>query len=356
MSRSLTLALAGVLSAAVAGSAVFTGGASAVERVDGLEGPRGFDIGATGKTVVAEADGTISRAFRFGPRAGTVKKIAGLPGEFIAPAVAVGPDNVVWVLTSGGESDTSGTLFRKEPGAKLQKVRNIQRWVRRNHADKSDLEGDSRDSNPYGVAAGPGSTALVADAANNSVLKVWPGGRTRVVARVKPRITPVPEEMQSGDEPLPPQLPSEAVTTSVTMGPDGSVYIGELRGFPGTPGYSQIWRVRPGAMRALCDPETPRKGTCKRYVDGLTSVVALDTGRGGSLYAAELSKDGWLAAESGSVEGAIIRIGHDRNVRRELGAGKVILPGAVAVGGRGNVFTDGPIFSDAGPGSIVRVR
>ncbi len=293
MSRSLTLALAGVLSAAVAGSAVFTGGASAVERVDGLEGPRGFDIGATGKTVVAEADGTISRAFQFGPRAGTVKKIAGLPGEFIAPAVAVGPDNVVWVLTSGGESDTSGTLFRKEPGAKLQKVRNIQRWVRRNHADKSDIEGDSRDSNPYGVAAGPGSTALVADAANNSVLKVWPGGRTR---------------------------------------------------------------VRPGAMRALCDPETPRKGTCKRYVDGLTSVVALDTGSGGSLYAAELSKDGWLAAESGSVEGAIIRIGHDRNVRRELGAGKVILPGAVAVGGRGNVFTDGPIFSDAGPGSIFRVR
>ena len=344
------------MSAALVGTAVMTGGAAAVERVDGLEGPRGFDIGATGKTVVAEADGTISRAFRFGPRAGTAKKIAKLPPGFIAPAVAVGPDNVVWVLTTGGESDSSGTLFRAEPGKKLVAVRDIATWVRKNHPDKSDLENKPRESNPYGVAAGPGGTALVADAANNAVLKVWPGGRTRVVARVEPRMTPVPEEMQGGEQPLPPQLPTESVPTSVTLGPDGSVYIGELRGFPGTPGYSQIWRVKPGAMHAVCDPETPKKGTCKRYVDGLTSVVAIDTGRGGSLYAAELSKDGWLAAESGSFEGAIIRIGHDTSVRRELGAGKVILPGGVAVGGNGNVFTAGPIFGDAGPGSIFLVR
>ena len=139
------------------------------------------------------------------------------------------------------------------------------------------------------------------------------------------------------------------------VGPDGSVYIGELRGFPATPGKSQVWRVRPGATNAVCNPKRPQRGACTRTADGLTSVVSVDAGRGGSLYVAELSKAGWLAAESqepGTEIGSVIRIGHDRDVRRELAAGEVVLPGAVAVGPKGNVYVSGPIF---GPGGMMRI-
>jgi hypothetical protein len=150
-------------------------------------------------------------------------------------------------------------------------------------------------------------------------------------------------------------MPSESVPTSVAVGRDGAVYIGELRGFPGNPGKSQVWRVRPGAKNAVCNPAKPRQGACTRTADGLTSVVGLDAGRGGSLYVAELSKAGWLAAESqepGTEIGAVIRIGHDRDVRRELAKDKVVLPGSVAVGPKGNVYVSGPIF---GPGGMMRV-
>ena len=178
----------------------------------------------------------------------------------------------------------------------------------------------------------------MADAANNSVIHVTRSGKVTLVARVKTRVVEMPEGFD--DPQLPPPgtpMPTEAVVTSVAVGPDGEVYLGELRGFPGTPGTSQIWRVEPGATGAVCKPNKPNKGACTLEADGLTSIVALDTGRGGALYVAELSKMGWLAAEfdvPGAEVGAIIRLGHDRNVRRELSPGKAILPGGVAVGTR----------------------
>ena len=64
----------------------------------------------------------------------------------------------------------------------------------------------------------------------------------------------------------------------MTVGPDGYWYVGELRGFPATPGTSQIWRIKPGTIDAVCDPEKPWRGRCTRYADGLTSIVDLGAG------------------------------------------------------------------------------
>lgn len=345
--RLLAAAFAGVLAAGLA-----TASAQAAPSYDGLNGPRGLSVGASGKMVVAEADGTVSRILR---RSGDVRRIAKVGADFVAPAVAVSPDNAVWVLTVGGESKTAGNLYLVEPGEHRRLVANISRWAK-NHPDPFDLEGRPGASNPYGVAAGPGGSALVADAEANAVIQVRRDGRIKMIARVKPRTVKVPEEMQGGEEPLPPKMPAEAVTTSVAMGPDGSVYIGELRGFPGTPGTSQIWRVKPGAHHAVCRPGKPNKGNCQRAADGFTSIVALDNGPRGSLYVAELSKASWLAAESmapGTEIGSVIRVGRDRDVRHELAAGKVVLPGGVAVAPGGRVFVSTPIF---GPGAVDRLN
>ena len=47
------------------------------------------------------------------------------------------------------------------------------------------------------------------------------------------------------------------MATSVTVGPDGYWYVGELRGFPATPGTSQIWRIKPGTVDAIVRPGEP---------------------------------------------------------------------------------------------------
>jgi hypothetical protein len=361
--RTITIALASASLAATAliGNPTAVADSTGRAAVSGLDGVRGFDIGASGRTVVAEADGTVSRVFRVGKRAGQTQAIAKVRKDLIGSAVAVADDNAVWILTSGGEGVTPGmgSLFLKRPGHAKRLVVNVQRWQGNHNPDPFDLEGLPKDSNPYGVDALPDGSALVADAANNSVVRVWRNGKVKAIARVKPRVVEMPAGID--DPQLPPAgtpLPAEAVITSVAHGPDGSTYIGELRGFPATPGTSEIWRIRPGATGAICRPNKPQQGACRRVADGLTSIVSLEVGRFGSIYAAELSKMSWLAIEGeppapGSEIGAVIRINHDRNVRKELSPGKVVLPGAVAVGPRGGVFVSGPIF---GPGGLMRVR
>ncbi len=344
---------------ALAGSAA--GSSARLGDVTGLDGVRGFDIGRSGLTVVAEADGTISRVFRVGPRAGKTRAIAKVRKNFIAPAVAVADDNAVWILTAGGEGPTPGlgSLYMKRPGHKKHLVSRVQAWQGKHNPDPFDLEGNAKDSNPFGLASLHDGSVLVADAANNSLLRIWRSGKVRPLARVKPRVVEMPEGFD--DPQLPPAgtpMPAESVVTSVAQGPDGAYYIGELRGFPATPGTSEIWRVQPGAKNAVCRPNKPQKGACTRVADGLTSIVSLEAGHRGSLYAAELSKMSWLAIEGeppapGSEIGAVIRVALDRDARTELSPGKVVLPGEVAVGPKGGVFVSGPVF---GPGGIMRVR
>jgi hypothetical protein len=349
--RAFAVVCAGLLAAAAVGtSAAAAGPAHQARVVDGLDGPRGLDI-AGGKTVVAESNGAISQVIRSGPDKGTTERIGKVVKGF-GSAVAIAPNGDVWAVT--GEGDARLFLFRE--GHKRQEVADIGRYQKKQNKDPFNLADPPGQSNPFNLASMDDGSVLVADAANNSVVHVTRKGKITPVARVKPRTVPMPEGFDNPD--LPPAgtpLPSEAVTTSVAVGPDGAIYIGELRGFPGTPETSQIWKVRPGATDAVCKPNKPNKGACTRFADGLTSIVALEMGRGGSLYAAELSKLSWLAAEfevPGAEVGAIIRVGRDPQVRRELSPGKVILPGGVAVGGNGNVFVSGPVF---GPGSVKKV-
>ena len=360
--RSLLISCAGLALAVVAGTTMASASAGSAPSVlvDGLDGPRGLDVSARGHAVVAEADGTISRIYRHGHKAGTAKQIGKVPAEFVAPSVALGRHGKVWVLTVGGEQSSSASLFLLTPGEGRTKVKDIAKWSSQNW-DPFDIENDPVNDlpNPYNVAAGPWGSALVADAANNAVVQVWPNGKARLVARVKPRVVDIPEPLQ--EEGGPTETPAEAVTTSVAMGADGSVYIGELRGYPATPGTSQIWRVAPGKTGVICDPARPYKGACTRFADGLTSVISVDTGRAGSVYAAELSKQSWLAIESdppipGSEVGSVYRFsGHKGKYRTELSPGEVILPGAVAAGWHGKAWVSGPIFGPPGSGSVYRV-
>jgi hypothetical protein len=265
------------------------------------------------------------------------------------------------VLTVGGEPGTgAATLYRWTPGKGVRPVADIAAYQ---HTDPDPYnlgEDPPEESNPFGVAALPDGSALVADAAGNDLLRVYPDGRIVTVARLKPRVVKVPEELpdEIDGEPLPPAgtpLPAEAVATSVTVGADGYWYVGELRGFPATPGTSQVWRIAPGSVNAVCDPEAPATGACRRYADGFTSIVDLGAGPDGSIYVVELVKRSWLQWELGLVDpplGGLFRIPPGGGSPVELAAGELVLPGGVDVGKDGVVYVTAPVF---GEGMLARI-
>jgi hypothetical protein len=336
------------------------GASSLVPVVEGLDGPRGVAVGPAGRVVFAETDGSFSQVITKGKRAGSVTQLGTVPQQFLAPAVDVGGRGQVFVLTVAGEPGTgAATLYRWTPGKGVRAVADIAAY-QQTDPDPDDLEGVPEESNPFGVAALPDGSALVADAAGNDLLRVYPGGRIVTVARLKPRVVRVPEALpdEIGGDPLPPagtRVPSEAVPTSVAVGADGHYYVGELRGFPATPGTSQVWRIAPGSVNAVCDPKAPHRGDCRRYADGFTSIVDLGAGRDGSIYVVELVKRSWLQWELGLVDppvGGLFRIPPGGGAPVELARGKLVLPGGVDVGKNGVVYVTAPIF---GEGMLARI-
>lgn len=348
------VAVSAMLTAPAAGAK----GSSEPSPVVELDGPRGVDVDQAGRIVVSEADGTVSLVIDRG-RHPKVHEIGSVPAGFLAPAVAAGRPGQVYALTAGGEPGTgAATLYLLRQGKPAKPIADIAAY-QQGDVDPFNTEGVPEESNPYGLAALKDGSVLVADAAGNDLLRVYPDGDIVTVARLKPRMVEVPEELpdEMDGEPLPPAgavIPAEAVATSVTVGSDGYWYVGELRGFPATPGTSQIWRIKPGSRDAVCDPEKPNQGTCRRFADGLTSIVDLGPGSHGSVYAVELVKQSWLQWELGLADppvGGLFRV-RPGGSRTELAAGQLILPGGVDAGRHGRLYVTGPVF---GPGALSRI-
>jgi hypothetical protein len=334
---------------------------------DGLNGPRGVASVRPGVTLVSETDGTVSLVRERRHRAPVVRKLTRVPSLF-APGIAVGRHGAVYIVTGAATSpdpadppppaDVAAVeqkLFVWHPGwSKPHLLADIGAYQGRD-PDPYDLEDNPTDSNPFGVVALRNGSVLVSDAAGNDLLRVRPNGHISTVARLKPRVVTVPE---GAGPPAGSQIPAEAVATSVTVGSDGYAYVGELRGFPATPGTSEIWRVNPNAHGALCDPEHPYKGSCRRYADGLTSVVDLAPGAHGSIYAVTLSKKSWLATESdppvpGAEIGGLFKVSPWGHHIRELAKDQLTLPGGADTDCNGRILVTGPVF---GPGALVSLR
>ncbi|MCD4526696.1 ScyD/ScyE family protein [Nocardioides sp. cx-173] len=327
--------------------------------VDGLDGPRGVDALGRGKTLVTETDGSFSLVVERRHRDPRVTELGSVPGGF-PPAIAAGRRGRIYLLTgASGEPGSpqapgAATLYEWRHGYDAPKPVFDVAAYQVGDPDPDDLENLPADSNPFGLAALRDGSVLIADAAGNDLLRWWPDGTVKTVARLKPRVVDVPDGVPLPEE----QVPSEGVATSVTVGPDGYWYVGELRGFPATPGTSQIWRIKPGSVDAVCDPEDPRHGRCTRYADGLTSIVDLGADHR-SVYAVSLSKLSWLAVESeepvpGAEIGALYRLirGHHQVRVKELASDRLTLPAGVDVDRRG-IYVTGPVF---GPGALSKIR
>jgi hypothetical protein len=337
-----------------------------------LNGPRGVALTKDGsKVVYSVGDGTVYQASAYGTNK-HIKKLGKVQGAGgIAPAIDTNAWGTTYALTSAGAGGPGSkppkgaqTLYKLRPGKSPVTVANIAKY-QAHDPDPYNRADSPTESNPFGVAALKDGTVLVSDAANNDLLRVWPNGHVQTVARLKPRWVKVPSGLKNAP-PAGSKFLAEAVATSVTVGSDGYYYVGELRGFPATPGTSEIWRIKPGSKGAVCDPKNPYKGNCRRYADGYTSIVDLAGGPHGTLAVVQLARNSWLkweqsgnppsptgSAAIGSLYLQYPGKHHKAGYKKELVRGKLHLPGGAAISKHGQVYVAGPIF---GPGSVSKVK
>ncbi|MGH9119606.1 MAG: ScyD/ScyE family protein [Acidimicrobiales bacterium] len=171
--------------------------------------------------------------------------------------------------------------------------------------DPVDQEGVPNESNPYGLAVMANGDALVADAAGNDLIRVTPSGEATTMARFD--VETISTDHTPPKFGLPPEWTAEAVPTSVAIGSDGAVYVGELKGFPFQPGSSHVWRIDPDADGALCSVNTPQDD-CTVAAADLTAIqdIAINV-KNDNLYVPELAADGVLAFEEGFTPGVFRR-------------------------------------------------
>ncbi|MEI8408612.1 MULTISPECIES: ScyD/ScyE family protein [unclassified Kribbella] len=327
--------------------------------VSGLTSPRGVATFG-GKIIYSVGDGSVYEAWAGGK---IIRKLGQVPGGF-PPAIDTNKWGVTYALTgAGGEPGAplppgSATLYKLRPGKAPLKIADIGKYQLKDPDPDNQQDGPPTESNPYGVAALKDGTVLVADAAGNDLLRVWPNGHIKTVARLKPRVVKTPAGLGPDAPPAGTPITAEAVATSVAVGSDGYWYVGELRGFPATPGTSQIWRIKPGSYNAVCDPAKPYKGNCKRYADGYTSIVDLAGGPKGTLAVVELAKVSWLKWEMGGSGVGSLYLQfpgkwHKAGFKKELAPGKLTLPAGTAISRTGKVYVTAPLFGP--PGAVYQV-
>ena len=321
-----------LLASLVSGSA---GAADTVVVASGLNNPRGIDVGG-GRVVVAETGaGRLAIV-----KPGGVRTLVGdLPVVDLGGGELSGVTNVALVgrggqhaLIGGGPGEAFGSLLRlgNLPGPDVS----IAAYQ---VTDPDPLDIDEppfpEESNPYGIASLGNGKVLVADAAANDLLLVNQKGKVRTVATFPLEVISTSHLPIPG---LPPALPAEAVPTSVAVGPDGYWYVGELKGFPFTPGASNIWRIAPWANGAVCDDDA--SDGCERWATGFTSITGLDVGPDGTVYVVEIAKGGVFNLFSGGdITGGLFKVVAGE-APVELAAGQLTAPADVAVAGNGTLY------------------
>lgn len=316
-----------------------------------------FDIAAVpdGGILVADAyTGTIHEI-----QHGASSPFASIPVPFtgvdtptsVNGLAAVGRGNF-FATTGGGDLAAGAKLWRVSPGG-ARMVADIEAYETANDPDAfaGPMWKDQRceavppftagpQSNPYHLEVRSGEEALVADAAGNTLLSARTNGAIGTVAVFTPptiggawmELFPLDAETSCYVQPVP---------TSVTIGPDGAVYVGELTGatpanLGGAPstGLSRIWRIAPGAQNVVCP-----SAACTIAFSGLTSVIDIEFGPDDAVYAVEWDANGWFAAVAlgNPAGGAVQRCDLQAGTCAPIATG-LALPGAIEFDSTGNLW------------------
>jgi hypothetical protein len=332
----------------------------------GLNSPRGLTVQNDGTILVAEAgiggDGPCVLAGDGKPRCygttGAITEIHGreqrrvidnLPSLATADqVVAIGPQDVVvdhgrahivtgLALDPAVRSDANGLgivspklamLIEAKPRPNgvwpFSIVSDIGAFETTNDPDQND--GGHIESNP--VSLSPTKNGwLAVDAAGNALLRVARDGSTSLVTTFATR--------QAGNPPV----RMESVPTAVVEAPDGTIYVGELTGFPFPRGAARVYRVARG-------------GTPEVFATGFTNIIDIAIDNDGALLVLEIATNG-LA--SGDLNGALWRVGSD-HVPVSIVRQGLVAPSGVAVAKDGEIFVSNCGLCGPGKGSVIQVR
>ncbi len=189
------------------------------------------------------------------------------------------------------------------------------------------------DSDPYAFTPYRGGLA-VADAAGNDLLWLRPNGTISVLAVFPTQTEQLTKALDAriGAPSAMHSISVQSVPTSVAVGPDGALYVGELSGLPFAPATARIWRVRPGKRPSL-------------YATGFTTIsdLAFD---GKNLLVLEMTEKGLLAPPS---PGALIRLSPNGARTVVLSAG-LLDPTGLAVGTNTIYIANDGVFPGTGAG------
>jgi hypothetical protein len=247
----------------------------------------------------------------------------------------------------GRDGKTLGAVVTTAPGlAKPHVVASLAAYEAAHNPDHGAGPGraygnPSIDSDPYAFTPYRGGLAVV-DAAGNDLLWISPKGAVSVLA-VFPtqtvRLTTA-DRRRFGIAPRVESLTVQSVPSSVAVGPDGALYVGELTGVPFRRGIARVWRIASGGKPAV-------------YASGLTNVSDVAF-LGKSLLVLEIAAAGLGAPPS---PGALIRIdpGGGRTVLASQGLAE---PTGLAVGNGAIYITNHGTSPGAGPGphgQVVRL-
>ncbi len=124
--------------------------------------------------------------------------------------------------------------------------------------------GDDVHSNPFRIAAAPGGGFLVIDAGANALLSVSSEGEISTRAVVPP-----------------PGGGAQSGPTAWAVGADGRLFVGELTGFPFTPGSARIFSLE-------------GEGGPLTLATGFTHIIDMALGQDGTLFVLEHDSNGML--------------------------------------------------------------
>lgn len=250
----------------------------------------GLSSGPGGTLLVADAGQGIVDA-----KDGTL--VAALPGiTDVAPIAGGG----LWALTGAPDNK----LYRVDSAGGVEEVADLGAYEEKHNPHPAEI-----DSNAFDVEDLGGGEALVADAGGNTLLTVTRHGKVKLVAVLPDQLVSTANAKRIAGCPmgpppicgLPAMIPTEAVATSIAIGPDGAYYVGELNGFPGALGESRVWRIEPNARNAKCG-QSP---LCSVAIDGRTSIIDLQFGPDGNLYVAQIDDASFFALEFGDGSAAV---------------------------------------------------
>jgi hypothetical protein len=367
-----------LLALGVAAPAAATTGVEVDVVASGLDSPRHLAFGSRGDLFVAEAgrggsgpcfiggegpacmgaSGAVTKVDRWGHQSRIVEGLASYantPGD----TNAIGPHGITVLgadrvyVTNGGPTepkdptsrasisrdtlaaqnpvaDLFGRLLRVKHHGRVRKVADIWAFERDVNPDAA-VGNPAIDSNPVDVLFDHGRF-VVADAGGNAIDVVNRRGRVSNLAVFPNRMVPNP----FGG----PDIPMQAVPTSVVNGPDRQYYVSQLTGFPFPPGGANVYRVN------------PRTGAVTVFASGFTNIMDLAFGRNGTLYVLEIDHDGLLG---GSTDGALFAVSRHGDKRQlALPPGTLTLPGGIAVGKDGLYVTNNAV--SPGGGQVLRIR